>query len=265
MATTRFHLTSSRTFFVLFGCTIISFFAIKPNLSAQDSVSPVVVTGEEVPSAYGAPPAFSRSRFAPLTNAYVLPPWGFFFGTIYEGDAFRHGPPDHMFTQEVEMGLPHRFGVAAEVAAEEFNGEGQARSISLEGRYAFADWNKIPLNPTIFAEYKFGLGHVLKEEGGGEEEDMGDDMGGELRLARMMTRHHHRHHIGRGQDEPGDEDEEEERPELPDAYEFRLLLSQDFGEKVEWAMNWLFRTGNRGRPRPRMGFRPKRRHANHFA
>src|SRR5262249_19952489 len=154
---------------------LVSVLVIIPNTDAQETASRVVVTGEEVPSAYGAPPSFSRSRFTPLTNAYVLPPWGFFFGTIYEGDAFDDGPPDHMFTQEVELGLPHRFGVAAEVAAEEFNGEGQMRSISLEARYALADWNKIPLNPTIFAEWKFGVGHVLKEEGGGEEEDMGDE------------------------------------------------------------------------------------------
>jgi len=34
---------------------------------------------------------------------------GVFLGEIYEGQAFRHGPPDHLFTQEVEMGLPYRF------------------------------------------------------------------------------------------------------------------------------------------------------------
>ena len=33
-------------------------------------------------------------------------------------------------------------------------------------------------------------------------------------------------------------------------YEVRLLLAQDFGEHVEWAMNWFFEkenTGDRGR------------------
>ena len=41
-----------------------------------------------------------------------------------------------------------------------------------------------------------------------------------------------------------------DRPKFPDAYEFRLLLAQDFGEHVEWAMNWFFEkenTGDRGR------------------
>ena len=179
----------------------------------------VVVTAEEVPSAYGAPPGMSRSRFSNAVNAYVLPPWSFFFGELYEGQGFRHGPPDHLFTQEIEMGLPYRFNVAAETELERFNGGGGVQTVSLEARWALADWNKIPLNPTLFAEYKFGVGTIRHEEvppppgGGGEEEESGP-------------------------------------PKVPDAYEFRLLLAQDFGEHVEWAMNWFFEkenTGDRGR------------------
>src|SRR5215213_7771663 len=78
-----------------------------PSAAAQVATDEqVVVTGDDIGSAYGAPGGFSRTRFAPLTTAYVLPPWTFFVGTIYEGDAFRHGPPDHQFTEEIEMGLP---------------------------------------------------------------------------------------------------------------------------------------------------------------
>jgi len=179
----------------------------------------IVVTAEEVPSAYGAPPGLSRSRFSNTTQAYVLPPWSFFFGELFEGQGFRHGPPDYLFTQEIEMGLPYRFNVAAEAQFERFNGGGGARSVSLEARWALADWNKIPLNPTLFAEYKFGVGTIRHEEvppppgGGGEEEESGP-------------------------------------PKVPDAYEVRLLLAQEFFERVEWAMNWFFEkenTGDRGR------------------
>src|SRR5438093_4652091 len=192
---------------------------------AQTSTTeePIVITAEEVPSvpsAYGAPPTFSRSRFSSTVNAYVLPPWSFFFGELYEGQGFRHGPPDHLFTQEIEMGLPYRFNVAAEAGFERFNGGGGAQTVSLEARWALADWNKIPLNPTVFAEYKFGVGTIRHEEvppppGGGEEEE-----------------------------------EESGPPKVPDAYEVRLLLAQDFFERVEWAMNWFFEkenTGDRGR------------------
>ena len=191
-----------------------------PALNAQTAASErIVVTGDDVRSAYGAPGAFSRTRFAPLTTAYVLPPGTFYFGEIYEGDAFRHGPPDHIFTQELEVGLPYRFGAAAELALERFNGGGGVKTVSLEGRYALADWNKIPLNPTLFAEYKFGVGTIRHEEGPPPP--------------------------------PGEEEEEESGPpKIPDAYEFRLLLAQDFGDRIEWAMNWFFEkenTGDRGR------------------
>ncbi len=106
---------------------------------AQDAAAPaIVVRGDELPSAYGAPPAFSRTRFAPLTTAYVLPPGTFLAAKIYEGDIGRHGPPDHQFTQELEVGLPHRFGLAAEASFESFEGTMQGRTLSLEARYAVA-------------------------------------------------------------------------------------------------------------------------------
>ena len=175
-----------------------------------------------VPSAYGAPPVFSRSRFSNTVNAYVLPPWAFFFGELFEGQGFRHGPPDYLFTQEIEMGLPYRFNVAAETELERFNGGGGAQTVSLEARWALADWNKIPLNPTIFAEYKFGVGTIRHEE------------------------------VPPPPGEGGEAEEEEEGgpPKVPDAYEVRLLLAQEFFDRVEWAMNWFFEkenTGDRGR------------------
>ena len=205
----------------LIACTLL-LSGVNPSVFAQATTEqPIVVTAEEVPSAYGAPPGLSRSRFSNTTQAYVLPPWSFFFGELFEGQGFRHGPPDYLFTQEIEMGLPYRFNVAAEAGFERFNGGGGAQTVSLEARCALADWNKIPLNPTLFAEYKFGVGTIRHEEvppppgGGGEEEE-----------------------------------EEGGPPKVPDAYEVRLLLAQDFFERVEWAMNWFFEkenTGDRGR------------------
>jgi hypothetical protein len=218
MAKKHFSDLTPPTLLPLVAGSCLAFLAINNSVQGQTAAEqPIVVTGEEVGSAYGAPPAFSRSRFSNLTNAYVLPPWAFFFGEIYEGDAFRHGPPDHLFTQEIEMGLPYRLGVAVESTFERFNGGGGASTVSVEGRYALADWNKIPLNPTLFVEYKFGVGPIRHEEGPAP---------------------------------PPGEEEESGPPQHPDAYEVRLLLAQDFGEKVEWAMNWFFEkenTGDRGR------------------
>ena len=196
--------------------------AISPSIYGQTAQSEgLVVVGEEVPSAYGAPPSFSRNRFSNLINSYVLPPGAVYAGLIYQGDALRFNRPDHMFTQEIELGLPCRFGVAVENSLEFFRGRNQERTFSLEARYALADWNKIPLNPTIFVEYKFGIGHILHDEG--PPAPMG----------------------------PGEAQAflDENKP-LPDAYEVRLLLAQDLGEHFEWALNGFFEQeigGDRGR------------------
>src|SRR5438477_4424885 len=181
----------------------------------------IVVTGEEVPSAYGAPPGFSRNRFSNLTNSYVLPPGAVYAGLIYQGDALHFNRPDHGLTQEIELGLPCRFGVALENSIESFRGRTQERTFSIEGRYALADWNKIPLNPTVFVEYKFGIGHILHDEGPPAPLEKGEA-----------------------------QDFLDEHKALPDAFEVRLLLAQDFGEKVEWAANFFFEQeigGDRGR------------------
>ena len=204
---------------VVIGCGCLAFWLLIPQRTRRrPRPSAWCVTGDDIVSAYGAPSSFSEARFSPNITAYVLPPWTFYFGTIYEGDAFRHGPPDHLFTQEMEMGLPHRFGIATEGKFERFDGGGGPSTISVEMRYAFADWGKIPLNPTIFAEYKFGVGTIRHEEGPPPP--------------------------------PGEEEEESGPPKVPDAYEFRLLLADEFFQRIEWAANFFFEmepTGDRGR------------------
>ena len=231
----------------------------RSSVSGPAASQRVVVTGEGVASAYGAPASFSRSRFANLTNAYVLPPFAVYAGLIYEGNALRYDHPDHLFTQEIELGLPYRFGVAIENGQEAYRNRGQETTLSFELRYALADWNKIPLNPTFFVEYRKGFGHIFHDEGvpmrrdrgGGEEDDMGEE---DLRAA--AARHHHRRAKAEddgGDDEGGDDEGEEEggkRPRIPDAVEFRLLLAYDYHEKVEWAANFFFELevqGDRGR------------------
>jgi len=200
-------------------CSILAF----PDRSHGQTAAAqsIVVTGEEVPSAYGAPPALSRGRFSNTVSAYVLPPWSVYAGLIYQGDALRFNRPDHRFTQEIEMGLPYRFGVAIENTVESFRGHTQERTFSIEGRYALADWNKIPLNPTLFAEYKFGTGSILHDEGPPEPMPKGE-------AEQFLSEHH----------------------PLPDAYELRLLLSEEFFGRVEWALNAFFEQeigGDRGR------------------
>jgi len=179
----------------------------------------VNVTGQAPVSAYGAPEAFSRSRLGALTQAYVLPAFTVYAGLDYEFTDPRQGLPDHLFTQELEIGLPYRFGVAMENNVDVFHGSVRESSVSIETRYALADWDKIPLNPTLFAEYRIGVGPLNEiAEVGSQPHDSGEGDQGSQRT--------------------------------PNAYELRLLLSEDFGDKVEWALDGFFEqelSGDRGR------------------
>ena len=91
---------------------VASFCAVGNSIAyAQTAVSDqVVIAGEEVPSAYGAPPALSRARFSNLVNAYVLPPGSVYAGLVYQGDALRFNRPDHRFTQEIPAEWIERSG-----------------------------------------------------------------------------------------------------------------------------------------------------------
>src|SRR5207244_13652478 len=120
---------------------------------------------EELPSAYRAPPDLSHCRISTLTKSYVLSPFSFELEAGYEDAAFRHGLPSQLFRQEIEMGLPARFTVGVQNQIEHFAGETRDRSFTLEARYALADWNKLPLNPAISAEYRFGLSNAVPDSG----------------------------------------------------------------------------------------------------
>jgi hypothetical protein len=205
------------TLIFLVALSVIFAAPIRAQIPATESVT---VNAQEIPSAYGAPAAFSQSRFAPLTNAYVLPPGEVFTSVIFEGDAVHYRSPDYHWTEECEVGLPYRINLAVETDVQRYDGNLQDSTFSLEGRYAFADWNKIPLNPTFFTEYKFGIGDILHDEG-----------------APTPARNFGPHGFDNSQP-------------IPDAYELRLLLSQDFFDRIEWAMNTFFEQevgGDRGR------------------
>jgi hypothetical protein len=135
-------------------------------IDAQDRESRQVVVqaeAEELPSAYGAPPDLSHGRISTLTKSYVLSPFTFELESGYEGNIFRHGLPVHLFRQEIEMGLPARLTIGMQNQIERFDDDTSERSFTLEARYALANWNKLPLNPTISVEYRFGLDNAVQD------------------------------------------------------------------------------------------------------
>src|SRR2546421_5313388 len=153
--------------FWILACFALAILSV-PNATSQETENRQVVVraeAEELPSAYGAPPDLSHGRISTLTKSYVLSPFSFELEAGYEGSAFRQGRPSQLFRQEIEMGLPARFTVGVQNQVEHFAGETRDRSFTLEARYALANWNKLPLNPAISAEYRFGLGNALPDSG----------------------------------------------------------------------------------------------------
>ena len=128
----------------------------------------------EEPGGYGQPEWVDRSRASVTTKLYVLNPWETFVGLRSEFDVSRYGKTACDLTQEFEIGLPGRVEFDLE---NEVSGRGGLLAES-EGsvglRYAFATWDKLPLNPAIAATYHFRTGEKLAASSGGDV--------GELRL-----------------------------------------------------------------------------------
>ena len=153
--------------FSLLACVALANVLVASASAQEMENRQVVVQAEagELPSAYGAPPDLSHGRISTLTKSYVLSPFSFELEAGYEGDIFRHGLPAQVFRQEIEMGLPARFTVGVQNQIEHFGGDTSERSFTLEARYALANWNKLPLNPAISAEYRFGLSNAARDSG----------------------------------------------------------------------------------------------------
>ena len=172
--------------------------------------------GEQLVGPYNQPRWSARGRFSPNTDVYVLPPLSFYLDLDYHGTFPREGKSDHLFTQEFELGLPYRFQLAFELNEELQNGRSQIPFTTIEGRWAPANWGKIPLNPTLLVEYDIGIGKQYPvQPGQNAEQESGDGpIGDAVRQQTMKS--------------------------IPDAYEVRLLLGQEIGEYVEFASNIFF-------------------------
>jgi hypothetical protein len=70
---------------------------------------------------------------------------------VYDGER-----TEHRVQEEFEIGLPNRFQIDLYVNSE-INGDGNwyYDNFAAEVRYALADWGVIPMNPTLYGEYKF--------------------------------------------------------------------------------------------------------------
>jgi len=99
-------------------------------------------------------PLWTAARRFPTTRVYILPEskidaeyWN---RTTYNKDGTR----DYRNMYEVEFGLPHRFQVDIYYRTDESSKDDIVHpSEQYEMRYAFADWGKLPGNPTVYFEF----------------------------------------------------------------------------------------------------------------
>jgi hypothetical protein len=121
--------------------------------SEQVTVSAIGGTEESLTGENQQPEWTAHRRFA-TTRVYVLPPWQVEFEQWWNGKFPREGTSEHLFQSEIEIGLPYRFQLDIYENVQHAVGDTIAGN-QIEARWAFAEWGKIPLNPTLYAEWKF--------------------------------------------------------------------------------------------------------------
>lgn len=104
--------------------------------------------------AYGQPEWTTRRRFA-RTRVYVLPEGQLEFEQWWRGTFDRGEAAGHLFQTEIGMGLADRFQIDLYGNAEHEDGTTKWLGLQPELRWAPADWGVLPLNPTIYLEYKW--------------------------------------------------------------------------------------------------------------
>lgn len=100
-------------------------------------------------------PAWTTHRRFATVRSYVIAPGQVQFESWWEGKFRRDGDERHRYLQEVSLGLPGRLQFDLYWRVQDETGEDLRTSdVQLELRWALARWGRLPLNPTLYAEYK---------------------------------------------------------------------------------------------------------------
>jgi hypothetical protein len=133
---------------------------------AQDSsrLSPMEVLGhisgdeplqeETTKGAYGQPEWLGDRRFATVRAYIQQDPWEVGVEQWWRSRS-DGGNWSHLLQEEVEIGLPGRFQLDLYYDWVIQDHRADYSDTAIELRWALADWDVIPLNPTLYLEYKF--------------------------------------------------------------------------------------------------------------
>ena len=131
----------------------------QPRLRSYE-LPPVTVTGqkpsdlreEDRVGPYQQPRWTTVRRF-PNTRVYVVPEGKIETELWFIPRFHRDGSTDSRALAEVEIGLPYRFQLDLYYRLDTYTSGSADNGAQIELRWALADWGKIPLNPTLYAEY----------------------------------------------------------------------------------------------------------------
>ena len=124
-----------------------------PEVTVTDSN----LLNEEVAIGETGRPEWTSARRFPTTRVYIQKePWQVGVETWWRYRHKRDGTSVSRATGEIEIGLPHRMQLDLYYdMAIDGSRRSRTEDFAAELRYAFADWGKLPMNPTVYAEYKW--------------------------------------------------------------------------------------------------------------
>jgi hypothetical protein len=158
----------STLFASLIGClTALGAEAASPSFAGSftspDVLSTVVVTArpgwldeEQLIGETQRPEWTSRRRFGTTRTYIQYEPWEVAVEQWWRVRSYRNNGKTarQLFMQEIALGLPHRMQLDLYYDWAHEEGRTRNKDVAVELRWALADWGVLPLNPTLYAEYK---------------------------------------------------------------------------------------------------------------
>lgn len=127
-----------------------------PTISASADAS--AVSENDLIGESQRPEWTSHRRFSTTRVFIQKEPWEVGVEQWWRARTYSDGPTKHLFIEEVEIGLPNRMQLDLYYDWVHEKGETNSKDFAVELRWALADWGVLPLNPTLYGEYKFDLG-----------------------------------------------------------------------------------------------------------
>lgn len=130
----------------------------KPGILSDLFVEDYALEEDKPVGVYGQPEWVKNRRFSTTRIHLQRDPWEVGVEQWYRVRTYDGGRVTQRSITEFEMGLPYRMQLDVYNKAIFDNSDDQGwqqDEFAVELRYAFADWGKLPLNPTLYFEYAF--------------------------------------------------------------------------------------------------------------